>query len=160
MPYQERGSDCQLLMTLHEWCSGLRSEVHVVIGRLLLAGLHGANRLASNSLLEGLVFASRAVKPSVTHREYALKHAASALHHAAASADFTGSARAARYCGRLANGWPTYMYAYMLEAHTFAPRCHIHVSNTGHPLQSIGQTSRYAFNRQSAFREALDTGCA
>ena len=46
------------------------------------------------------MFANRAVKPSVTHREYALKHAGLALHHAAASADFSGSARAARYCAR------------------------------------------------------------
>ena len=38
--------------------------------------MHGANRLASNSLLEGLVFAHRAVESSVAHHEYATKMAA------------------------------------------------------------------------------------
>lgn len=53
----------------HYWMGGVRTDAGArttvpglyAIGEVACTGVHGANRLASNSLLEGLVFASRAV---------------------------------------------------------------------------------------------------
>jgi L-aspartate oxidase len=54
----------------HFLCGGIKVDSHGVssinrlyaIGETASTGLHGANRLASNSLLEGIVFADRAAK--------------------------------------------------------------------------------------------------
>lgn len=59
----------------HYICGGVRAGLEgetnlkglYVAGEVACTGLHGANRLASNSLLEALVFARRAVKPSIDH---------------------------------------------------------------------------------------------
>eukprot|EP01025_Chloroclados_australasicus_P003249 TRINITY_DN10754_c0_g2_i1.p1 TRINITY_DN10754_c0_g2~~TRINITY_DN10754_c0_g2_i1.p1 ORF type:complete len:676 (-),score=55.77 TRINITY_DN10754_c0_g2_i1:169-2196(-) len=74
--------------------SGMQGETNVqglfACGEVACTGLHGANRLASNSLLEGLVFAHRAVQPSVAHVEYAYKNCTRNIHYAAAAANSFG----------------------------------------------------------------------
>jgi L-aspartate oxidase len=70
----------------HYCCGGIRATVEGVtslggllaVGEVACTGLHGANRLASNSLLEGLVFSRRIVRALEGERERVRAHRLSA----------------------------------------------------------------------------------
>jgi L-aspartate oxidase len=96
----------------HYMCGGVQSGLHgettipglFACGEVACSGLHGANRLASNSLLEGLVFGSRAVGKSTQHAQRIAATAPGALRAAIESADFTGP-RAPRALSQAASAW-------------------------------------------------------
>lgn len=64
----------------HYFCGGIKTNLDAasnikglyIVGESACTGLHGANRLASTSLLEGLVFGTRAAG-DIARREYQLK---------------------------------------------------------------------------------------
>ena len=92
-----RLSECDYKLPFDQFSlsqTGLGGETSVAglfaAGEVANTGLHGANRLASNSLLEGLVFAHRAVQPSINHAEATLQRAGRQLHYVTAHASFTG----------------------------------------------------------------------
>ncbi len=96
----------------HYMCGGVQAGLHgettipglFACGEVACSGLHGANRLASNSLLEGLVFGSRAVAKSTQHAQRIAATVPGALRAAIEGADFNGP-RAPRALSQAASAW-------------------------------------------------------
>jgi L-aspartate oxidase len=77
----------------HYLMGGIRTDLHgrsslpglYAAGEAACTGVHGANRLASNSLLEGLVFGARAAKAMLQEAKQAAKHTATESQHTVSS---------------------------------------------------------------------------
>ena len=69
------GGRVEVVPTAHYMMGGVWTDVHgattlpglYAAGEVACSGVHGANRLASNSLLDGLVFGMRAAQSAVAH---------------------------------------------------------------------------------------------